>query len=199
MSQSKDGHELKKLLRTLYEQDRREHADVPPVGSGGYRALRSRDAGRRAEAREAIGWLRGNGAVAAEDLYHAAWLFNHGDTPAEARQAHEWAREAAELGSARARWLAAAAYDRWMMYEGRPQRYGTQIVPDGRGYRLWDLDPTTTDEMRAEWNVPPLQTQLERAEAMSRSLPQPPMSEAPSWLKRAVERWANHPGDYPAD
>ena len=81
-----------------------------------------------------------------------------------------------------------------MMYEGRAQKYGTQIVPDGRCYRLWDVDPDTTDELRAEWDVPPLQKQLERAEALSRNQPQPPMREAPPWLRKAIERWASAAG-----
>ena len=199
VSQSMDIYELKKLLATLYEQDRTEHAEVPAVGSEEYRRLRSRDADRRAEAKKALALLRQMSAVAADDLFHAAWLFNHGDSPGEAHQAHEWAREAVDQGSTRARWLAAAAYDRWMMYEGRAQKYGTQFVPDGRRYRLWDVDPATTDEMRAEWDVPPLQTQLERADTMSRDLPQPPMGEAPYWLRKAIQRWADEAGESPTD
>jgi hypothetical protein len=31
--------------------------------------------------------------------------------------------EAAVLGHPKARWLA-AAYDRWLMYQGKPQKYG---------------------------------------------------------------------------
>jgi hypothetical protein len=87
--------------------------------------------------------------------------------------------------------LAAAAYDRWCMYEGRSQKYGTQLVPDGVAYRLWDLDPATTDAERAQWDVPPLAEQLRRAEAMTRSEPQPPLDRAPEWMKAALARWAS--------
>jgi hypothetical protein len=85
------------------------------------------------------------------------------------------------------KWLAAAALDRWLMYQGRPQKYGTQIVPDGTRWRIWNTDPTTTDADRAAADVPPLKEQLERAEAMTD--PQPPMEEAPTWLKNALESW----------
>jgi glycine oxidase len=34
------------------------------------------------------------------------------------------------------------------MYQGKPQKYGTQFVPDGKRWRLWDVDPTTTDAER---------------------------------------------------
>lgn len=178
-------------LAELYAEDFEEHADVSPVGSPEYRALRERDRRRRERAAGLLASLEASGAVSAEDLYHAAWLFNHGDQPAEALRAHELARKAAERGHRPARWLAAAAYDRWCMYEGRPQRYGTQFVPDGVRHRLWDVEPTTTDEERAAWDVPPLADQLRRADELTRSEPQPPMNDAPLWLRDAIERWGS--------
>lgn len=179
-----------RTLAALHEDDRREHAAVPPVDTPDYQALRERDRARRAEAESALVYLQERGGASAEDLYHAAWLFNHGDLPDEARRAHELAHEAATRGYPPARWLAAASYDRWCMYEGRPQKYGTQFVPDGVRHRLWDVDPTTTDAERAAWDVPPLAEQLRRAEEMTRKEPQPPMDAAPAWLKAALGRWA---------
>ena len=93
-------------------------------------------------------------------------------------------------GHAPACWLYAAAYDRWCMYRGRPQRLGTQIVPDGRRYRVWDTDPSTTDRERATFDVPPLAEQRRRADEQSGACPQPPMDMAPEWLKAARVRWA---------
>lgn len=177
-------------LLALFEADRREHASVPPVASPQYEALRRRDRDRRVEAETLLSHLRpSETGASAVDLYHVAWLLNHGDEPAEARRAHELAREAADAGHRPARWLAAAAYDRWCMYEGRPQRYGTQFVPDGVRHRLWDLQAETTDAERAVWDVPPLADQLRRAEVMTRTEPQPPMDRAPEWLRTAIERW----------
>ncbi len=176
-------------ILALYEADRREHAAVPAVATAEYRALRERDRDRRLEAETVLSRLRLAGSASAIDLYHVAWLLNHGELPVEARRAHQLARQAADRGYRPARWLAAAAYDRWCMYEGRPQKYGTQFVPDGTQYRLWDLEPATTDVERAAWDVPPLQDQLRRAEAMTRTEPQPPMDQAPEWLKAAIERW----------
>ena len=75
------------------------------------------------------------------------------------------------------------------MYEGRPQRYGTQIVPDGTRYRLWDVDGLANDEDRAALDVPPLASQRARAAAMTDTSPQPPMDEAPEWLRSALGRW----------
>src|SRR5690606_34127916 len=86
---------------------------------------------------------------AADDLYAAAWILNHGDLPEEAALGSRLAARAAELGRPGARWLAAAALDRSLMYAGLPQKYGTNMVPDGVGYRVWDVDPATTDTERA--------------------------------------------------
>jgi TPR repeat protein len=177
------------LLAALYADDQREHGAVPPVDSPAYQRLRQRDRERRGRAEGALAALRTAGAPPPEALYHAAWLFQHGEGPAEAHLAHELAREAAERGHRPARWLAAAAYDRWCMYEGRPQRYGTQFVPDGVRHRLWDVEPATTDAERAAWDVPPLAVQLRRAEALTRAEPQPPMDTAPDWLRAAIGRW----------
>jgi len=61
---------------------------------------------------------------------------------------------AAELGSTRpARWLAAAAYDRWLMTGGLPQKYGTQFRFANGRWGLHEVDPTTSDEERARWDV----------------------------------------------
>jgi len=176
-------------LASLFAADREEHSAVPPVGTPEYKALRARDQARRTRALAALDRLRAAGATAPAALYHTAWLLNHSDAPNEVRLGHDLAREAAEHGYAPARWLAAAAYDRWCMYSGRPQKYGTQFVPDGVRYRLWDVEPATTDAERSAWGVPPLSEQLERAEAMSHAEPQPPMDGAPAWLTAAVARW----------
>lgn len=168
---------------------------MPPVGSPEYRELRDRDRARRTRAAELLRALRDGPGLSSLDLYHVAWLFNHGDDATEAQQAHELALEAAERGHGPSRWLAAAAYDRWCMYEGRAQKYGTQFVPDGKRYRLWDVDPETTDEERRQWDVPPLAKQLQRAEELTHRQPQPPMDDAPEWLRAAVKRWRSR-GDY---
>ncbi len=177
------------LLATLYAEDVREHAHVPPVETAEYVALRQRDRARRERALEALSALREAGKLSPDDLYHTAWLYNHGDDPDEAKLAHELGSVAARRGHVRARWLAAAAYDRWCMYEGRPQKYGTQFVPDGERYRLWDVEAATTDAERAAWDVPALAAQLARAEEMTRNEPQPPLEGAPVWLLDALERW----------
>jgi hypothetical protein len=50
------------------------------------------------------------------------------------------------------------------MHQGKPQRFGTQYFAMGGDLPgLWQVDPATTDEERAEWDVPPLHEALDRA------------------------------------
>jgi hypothetical protein len=171
-------------LHSLFDADQAERHTPLTAGTPEYQQLRERDGQRR---RRAAALIAEGALHVAEDYFHAAWVLHHGETPDEIWQAHTLASAAAERGLPGARWLAAAALDRWLMYQGRPQKYGTQIVPDGTRWRIWDTDPTTTDADRAAWDVPTMADQLERAGAMTS--PQPPMEEAPWWLKEALKGW----------
>lgn len=170
-------------LLTLLVEDQAERRDVV-AGTPEYDALRSRDRTRRQQVQALLaqGWPE---AVAA--LYAAAWVMNHGDTSDEAKLAQHLAAKARDLGHRPARWLAAAALDRSLMYAGQRQKYGTNTVPDGTGWRVWDVDPTTTDAERAEHDVPPLAELMARAAALDD--PQPDLTPAPDWLKAAARRW----------
>lgn len=137
-----------------------------------------------------------DGLHESEDYFQAAHIMNHGDTAEDARSAHVFALRASELGYRPARWLAAASYDRWQLYQVKPQKYGTNYVFDGRRDRLWDVDPSTTDEQRAEWDVPPLAEQLRKAAEANHH--KTPFSEqeqkefeanAPAWLKQVLDTW----------
>jgi hypothetical protein len=103
----------------------------------------------------------------ANDYFHAAMLLQHGEELEHWQQARELALKAAEMGHPRARYLAAAALDRRLMRQGMPQKYGTNTWPDKDGWRVWDYDPTTTDEERAEWDVPPLAELLARVKGLA--------------------------------
>ena len=173
-------------LKLLFDSDRADHATPRIAGSPEYADLRKRDLQRREKVRRI---LRDDVNLDARDLYHAAWILNHGDQPEEAELAYRLARQSHELGNADGKWLSAAALDRWLMYSGLPQKFGTQIVPDGQRYRLWDYDTNTTDEERARYNVLPLAQLEQRAARDSGEMPQPPLNDAPAWLRQAVERW----------
>lgn len=153
---------MKCELLSLFGADQADRRGAPsPDAIAG---LLERDRARRAR----VEALVASGALTApEDYVHAAMIFQHGERPEDYRQAHELALKAVELGHRQARWLAAAAYDRWLMRQDKTQKYGTQYVPDGDRWKLWEVDPATTDAERAEWGVPPLAVALRQAEQMS--------------------------------
>jgi hypothetical protein len=150
-------------LRQLYEADQGDRlaSEIPAD-------VIERDRARRRRVAEL---LAAGAAEAGEDFFHAAMVFQHGEGLSDYQRAHDLALRAAELGHRPGRWLAAAAYDRWLMNQGRPQKYGTQYRGIGDRYELYEVDPTTTDEERAEWDVPPLAEALRRAGDMAARLP----------------------------
>lgn len=162
-------------LHTLFEEDQADRRVLFEKDQGTDRRqaiapdeLIARDARR-------LRWLEhliAEGALNdADDYFHAAMLLQHGPDRAHHQRAHELAKQAAQLGSQPARWLAAAAPDRWLMAGGLPQRYGTQYRAGGDRWVLHEVDPTTSDEERAQWDVPPLEQARRRAEEMTRECP----------------------------
>ena len=157
-------------LRNLYLEDQRDRsADLPPHD------LAMRDTARRARVEELVD----EGAVTTpDDHYHAAKIEQHGGTPEHSWRAHVLARAAADLGVEgapqwfQARGLAAAAYDRWLVQQGKPQRYGTQYQAREGRWELYEVDPSITDDDRASWGVPPLHESIARAH--ERTLVDPP-------------------------
>lgn len=184
-------HEMNDELYRLFVADQQERENHPAVGTPEYVSLRRRDQARRQQVQRMIDY---NQVTTAQDYYHAALIFQHGDTVAEIWSAHLWALKSVELGHQAGKWLAAAALDRWHMYQGQPQKYGTQIVPDGTRYRLWDVDPITTDYERAQWDVPSLAEMERRAiqTTVENNGKMPPLEGAPEWLKQALVRWKNN-------
>jgi hypothetical protein len=180
-------------LRDLFLADQADRRANTAYDTPEYWRLRARDAQRRQRVKEL---LVQDVVSAPDDYFHAALILQHGDTLEEIWQAHALAQRAAELGATPSmgakdsRWLAAAALDRWLMYQGKPQQYGTQFVPDGTRWRLWDVDPATTDEARAANHVPSLQEQLQQAERLTQEGGfVVEKDKAPEWLRGALERW----------
>jgi hypothetical protein len=152
-------------LQALYEQDQADRSRFEQLDHEQLQQVLLRDRARRQRVEELV---RSEMLQTPEDYFHAAMVFQHGEKLDDFWQAHELAKRGAELGHPNCRWLAAAAYDRWLMNQGKPQKYGTQYSSGGdEPYRLGDYDPTTTDEERAAWNVPPLAEALKQAEELT--------------------------------
>lgn len=152
-------------LTLLYQQDRADRFAWQTLTVEQKKSVgqRDRERSQRVEELVAHGVLQD-----AADYFHAAMVFQHGGTTERYCQAHELAKKGAELGHTTSRWLTAAACDRWLMSQGKAQKYGTQYtVREGR-WILYEVDPETTDAQRAEWNVPTLAQALQRAEERNR-------------------------------
>lgn len=92
-----------------------------------------------------------------EDYYHASMILQHSNITEHYKLANELCQNAIKLGEERAKWLYAAALDRYMLNSGEKyQKYGTQYMKGENGWYLCPIDPNTTDEDRAEFNVLPL-------------------------------------------
>ncbi|GIH59440.1 hypothetical protein [Microbispora siamensis] len=150
-------------LTDLFEQDQGDRYEDGVVEGSGTRDLARR---RRAMELLALGRVR-----SPRDYYHLAMVLQHSGLLEHYHLGFELARRSAAAGFRPARWLAAAALDRWLLHRGLPQRYGTQYVDTGGRWRLYRVDPATTDEERIAWDVPPLADALRRAEEMNGERP----------------------------
>jgi tetratricopeptide (TPR) repeat protein len=151
-------------LRQMFVDDQRERKagrdkiDWSVVGA--------RDAARR----ERVEQLAASGEIrSADDNYFAAMVFEHGEDASSYDRAFRFATRAVELDSSfvKARWLAAAAKDRYHMSRGEPQLYGTQYKRIDGKWWLWPVDLHVTDVERAEWCVEPLSSARQRLDKMN--------------------------------
>jgi hypothetical protein len=156
---------LQSINVELYEMFQADQKDRQ--GPIDWKAVNKRDTDRRHRALEMI---EAGDLAAPDDFIHAAFIFQHGGDSTSYRTAHDLAMKAVALDSTsiRARWIAAAAKDRYLQSVGRPQIYGTQAkLVDG----LWTLEPidttAVTDAERARWGVPPLARQRAWAEGLN--------------------------------
>lgn len=107
------------------------------------------------------------------DFNDAALVFQHGETVDDIRLAHALATVAwqADPQNKRARWLAAASWDRLLMRLKRPQWYGTQYTKSEKTgkWELYEMDENVvTDTERASMSVPTLAEARMRAEQFNR-------------------------------
>jgi hypothetical protein len=105
--------------------------------------------------------------LSGDDLFYLAILFQHGSNSEDFLIATELATLSSEKGNNKAKWLAAATEDRYLLSKGEKQKWGTQFSkksPDDE----WELSPMASDEesgisdaMRKDKNVPERAKQFE--------------------------------------
>ncbi len=109
----------------------------------------------------------------ANDFYHAAYVFQHGEEAEDFLKAHAFAVVATARGHREATWIAAATLDRYLQHIGQPQIYGTQFQhPPGQ---KWTQEPyrrdLLSDAVRRASGVPPLAAQEVQRKDWERQLP----------------------------
>lgn len=133
---------------------------------GDWDKIAADDAARR---KEAAALISNGDIVTADDYYHAAYIFQHGDAPEDYLKAHTLATASALRGRADAAWIAAATLDRYLQSMGKPQIFGTQ-------YKLRDGEATQEpydrsiipDSLRAAFDVRSLEKQEEKRAELQR-------------------------------
>lgn len=161
-AQVSSNDELKKLVRT--DQADREADSVDRS------AVDFRDKERAARV---VQILKEGEIKTAEDFYNAGMIFQHGSSPDDMKLAFSFATISARLAPAHPapKWLAAAAWDRYMMWKKLPQWYGTQsqfFKETGKTALYPILPDAVSDAERAAAQVPPLSEIISDLEAKNK-------------------------------
>ena len=152
-------------LAQMYAEDQSDR--TPPDGAPiDWATVHPRDRAREERAKELY---REDQLRTGADYYHAAMILQHCATPEDYLLAHELCVVALSLGEDRAKWLAAASEDRFLMSIDRPQRFGTQYRSDSAGapVKLYRYDDYITDSLRAMMDVPSIAEALAQEAAMN--------------------------------
>jgi hypothetical protein len=117
--------------------------------------------------------MRQGKLISADDLYYAAFIFQHGDEPNDYLLAHSLAVAATALGKKDGAWIAAATLDRYLQAIGQKQIYGTQYRNSpATGPTMEPYDRTLVpDALRRTLDVPAQVEQQKQLEGMKAPLP----------------------------
>lgn len=98
-----------------------------------------------------------NGVKTGRDYFIAAIIFQHGFTISSSKKALKYSKLAVKKGYAKGKWLIASATDRLLQLQGKPQKFGTQVVNMyAKELKLYKLNPKTTDKERKSYGLPSL-------------------------------------------
>lgn len=159
---------IKSINQELYEMFLQDQADRSQ-DSVDWDMVAKRDDVHRMRVWEMI---KSDSLKAADDYFHAAMILQHGLDSTDYKMAHKLAKKAVALDSTSklAKWLTAAAWDRYLWSIGKPQWYGTQFQPSKNG--KWTVDPidtsAVTDKQREALNVPTIFKTCKRLKQMNR-------------------------------
>ena len=150
-------------VAALYEADQAPRQTFGLLGP----EIAAQDRARRARVRALMAQ---GGLASGRDYFHAAMIFQHGDSPSDYLLAHALATTALSLNEPMAGWLAAATLDRYLQSVGQSQIYGTQFQVPNEGEATqgaYDRD-LLPDAARSAVGVPDLAAQEEQRQAYAR-------------------------------
>mgnify|MGYP001567464597 CR=1 FL=1 len=157
---------MSNLLREIYEADQTDRQNW--TENKFKESILEKDRQRRAVVKEMVETGQLQEGI---DYFYASMVFQHGEVPEDYLMASELARKAVDLGEEKGLWMIATSEDRYLTYTQAPyQKYGTQYRKDkdGESWYLYPIDPETTDEERAKYNVPPLEELKKREKEMNK-------------------------------
>jgi hypothetical protein len=164
-------------LLQLYEADQKDR-EGSITQSIDWTAVSARDAERRNRVREII---KSGGVRTGKDYERAAMVFQHGSTPDDILMAHVLAVTALGKGNTDARWLSAAALDRFLHQVKQPQVFGTQFQrQEGQPWTMEPYNRTLIDaRVRADNCVPDHDHQARALDALNKGEEPPSPSRPP--------------------
>lgn len=147
-------------LERLYEQS------VNDSRRGDFSSLEERANKRVLKVR---GWLMEDEIQSPNDRYIAAHLLYESQEMSDLDAALELALSAFEDGVEDGVRVAAHCMDKMQVQRGLPQRFGTQVewIPVIKQWRLYEVDPETTDEERAAFGISSLADLRRRVDDMN--------------------------------
>lgn len=165
-------------MKAIFDADQAERADSNSFINN-MAKVQANDAARRAKTRQ----LLDSGLLeTGDDFSEAAFVFQHGDKPADWLLAHTLAMVAVAKGRSDALWIASATLDRYLQKIGQPQIFGTQYNSSWpyEGGLPQQSKATTTqdpydrtlvpDALRRELTVPTLKEQETRRAEIERDM-----------------------------
>lgn len=159
--------EVSMRLRTLYEAEAADAANVTADKA-------ERD---KARTKEVLKTLKKGLVCSAEDQFYASWVIRHSTDVDTLQTAYDLAVASMKGHIDRSNWLTATTFDRLQVYSGFPQRYGSMIGHEKGVVCLYEIDPTVTDEDRAQYRMPPIADQYQKVLLASKVTEPPTLRE----------------------
>lgn len=87
------------------------------------------------------------------NCHYIAYILHHSNQVQDYKLAHQYATKAVEMGSSAAKWLYAVTLDRWLVFQGKKQKFGTQYEIKKGNKHYFPSDGTVSDKERSSFGI----------------------------------------------